>query len=274
MIKSHVYLAKSILNRFSYEDKDGRKIIYYYNFDSKKIEKDTTASFNRIKGYYTDTNEDILKSLSEDKIGNIISFLEGKFKNNNYNFSLNNKMKRTIKRYVVYQLIRDDSMMQMVKDAMSNINYNAPYISEKERIRRKQIAYQYKIMDLQELKNEFINYEQILNMFFSVVNRLGIIIFFNTTKRNFVLTSSTSALNPYSQGYFMMNITLTPKICVTLCNKDKLRNGININDDIYISKLEDDEFVLKYNKKLYEVAKKNKPNILAGFKEDLEEIIQ
>lgn len=274
MIKSHVYLAKSILNRFSYEDKDCRKIIYYYNFDSKKIEKDTTTSFNRIKGYYTDTNEEILKSLSEDKIGNIIYFLEEKFKNNNYNFSLNTKMKRTIKRYVVYQLIRDDSMMQMVKDAMSNINYNAPYISTKERTRRKQIVYQYKITDLQELKNEFINYEQILNMFFSVVNKLGIIIFFNTTKRNFVLTSSTSALNPYSQGYFMMNITLTPKICVTLCNKDTLRNGINMDDDIYISKLEDDKFVLKYNKELYEVAKKNKPNILVGFKEDLEEIIQ
>lgn len=274
MIKSHVYLPKSILNRFSQRDKDGKKIINYYNFDTKKIENATTTSFNRKLGYYTDENEVKLKTFSEEKIGNVIKELEENFKSNGLNFVISNNSKKVIKKYVSYQLIRDDSIMQMIKDTLSNINYNANYLSIEEKKRRFLLSAQYKKMSLKQLKNYFIEIEESLTVFFSTVNELGIVIMFNETNKDYLLTSSTSALNPYSKGYFMMNITLTPKISVMLCNKNTLKNEISINDDFYLSKVSDDKFVDDYNKELYNVAIKNKPNILVGSRKELEIIIQ
>lgn len=244
MIKSHIYLAKSILNRFSYIDKDKRKLINYYDFSTKRIETSTTTSFNRKIGYYTDTNEEKLKTFSEEKIGNVINYLEAKYNDESKKNSISSKMKNVIRRYVAYQLIRDDSMMEIIKEYMSNINYNANFLSNEERFRRVLLIKQYKTLDIQQLK------------------------------KNFVLTSSTSALFPYSPGYFMMNITLTPKISITLCNKKTLQDVMNTDDDIYFSTIYDDNFVLKYNQELYEVAKKNKPNILVGYKKDLVDIIK
>lgn len=273
MVKSHVYLAKSILNRFSHKDKDKRNLIYYYNFDTNKIEESTTASFNRINGYYTDTNESILKRFSEEKIGNVINFLEKKDRIEEYDFKLPDKMKKIIKQYVAFQLIRNDSMMQIVKESMKNLNYNAPYISKNERQKRLGIIERYKKIDLKTLKNDFIEYEPSMRMFTKSVDSLGIIILFNKTNRNFVLISSTSALNPYSIGYFTMNITLTPRICITLCNKDTMKKALGISEDVFISKVVNEEFVLNYNKDLYQVAKNNKPNMLVGFEKELKEII-
>ncbi len=273
MVKSHVYLAKSVLNRFSHRDKDKRKLIYYYNFDTNKIEESTTASFNRINGYYTDINENILKRFSEEKIGNVINFLEKQDRIKEYDFKLPDKMKKIIKQYVAYQLIRNDSMMQMVKESMKNLNYNALYISENERQRRIDIIERYKKIDLKCLKNDFIEYEPIIKTFFKSLESLGIIIAFNKTSRNFVLISNAAPLNGYTVVDTIMNITLTPKICIGLCDKEKMQKKLKIDDDTIITKIVEEVFVLKYNKDLYKAAKNNKPNLLVGFEKEFKEII-
>ena len=273
MIRSHVYLARCMLKRFSVRDDNNHLMVAYYDFDDKKIKYDSITSFNRVEGYYSDINEAKLKRFSEEKIGNVIKNLKNNFNNYGLNFKLSAKDKKIIKKYISYQLIRDDSIMKMIKSYMNNGNINSNFLSNNKKIelimRRKMLS----SMELQSLKNYFISYEEPLRMFFSSVCDLGIVISFNTTEKKYVLTSSSSALFPYDPGYFMMNFTLTPEISITLCNLNTMKNILSIDDDFILTEVKDEKVVLDYNKELYKVAKKNMPNILVGFEKELKELI-
>ncbi len=273
MIKSHVYLAKSILNRFSKEDKNKRKLINYIDFKDNSIRNSTTASFNRKLGYFSDENEQKLKRFSEEKIGNVIIELKSKYEKYGINFIISPKTKKIIKKYVCYQLIRDDAMVEYIKEYFSTINCKRYYLSNENLIKLYELKESYKNISINELKNRLIDIEEEMDTFFESMSNLGILIRFNNTNRKFVLTSSTTALNPYSKGYFMMNITLTPEITVTLCDKNTLRDVLEISDDFYIAEIKDEKAVVQYNQHMYETAKKNKPHIIVGFKEDLQELI-
>ena len=273
MIKSHVYLAKSILNRFSKEDKNKRKLISYIDFKDNSIRNSTTASFNRKLGYFSDENEQKLKRFSEEKIGNVIIELKSKYEKYGINFIISPKTKKIIKKYVCYQLIRDEAMVEYIKEYFSTINCKRYYLSNENLIKLYELKESYKNISINELKNRLIDIEEEMDTFFESMSNLGILIRFNSTNRKFVLTSSTTALNPYSKGYFMMNITLTPEITVTLCDKNTLRDVLEISDDFYIDEIKDEQAVVQYNQHMYETAKKNKPHIIVGFKEDLQELI-
>lgn len=273
MIKSHVFLAKSILNRFAYRDKDNRLLVDFINFEENIIDTDTTASFNRILGYFSEENEKKLKKFSEEKIGNVINELKIGHEKFGTNFKISSKTKKIIKKYVCYQLIRDDSMMEYMKDYFSKINCKQYYLSNEKLIRLYELKVCYKNITINQLKNRLIDIEDEMDTFFESMSNLGILIRFNTTNRKFVLTNSTTALNPYSEGYFMMNITLTPEICITLCSKKTLKKVLEIVDDFYIAEIKDEKLVFQYNKEMYETAKKNKPHVIVGRKEELEEIM-
>jgi len=273
MIRSHVYLAKSILNRFSYRDKDNKMMVYFIDFKRNVIDKDTTASFNRYLGYFTDENEKKLKRFSEEKIGNIIAELKSKYKEYGINFKISPKTKKIIKKYVCYQLIRDDTMAEYIKEFFSNINCKKYYLSNENLIKLYGLKEYYSNISINKLKNRLIDIEEEMDTFFESMTNLGILIRFNSTNRKFVLTSSTTALNPYSKGYFMINITLTPEISITLCNKKTLKDVLEISDDFYIAEIKDEQVVLQYNKELYETAKKNNPHIIVGYRKELEELI-
>lgn len=272
-IRSHKYLAESILNRFAEPDDNNRKIIYYIDFEDNKIKSTTTSSFNKEEGYYTEENEGNLKRVSEEKIGNVISELQRKHEKNGINFNISIKSKQIIKKYVSYQLIRDDSMVEYIINFFANLDCEKYYLSNEELNRLKELKRCYSNITVKQLKNRLIETEEETEMFFEPVSNLGIIILFNMTNRKFVLTSSTSALNPYSPGHFIMHITLTPEINIALCNKKSLKSYLEIDRNIYLSEIRDKEFILEYNKGLFEVAKKNKPHKIVGFKRDLEELI-
>ena len=273
MIRSHVYLARCMLKRFSIRDDNNHLIVAYYDFGDKKIKYDSITSFNRVEGYYSNVNEAKLKRFSEEKIGNVIENLKNNFNNYGLNFKISTKDKKIIKKYISYQLIRDDSMMEMIKGYMRDGNINSNFLSNNKRIelimRRKMIS----SMGLKSLKNYFISYEEPLRMFFSSVSDLGIVISFNSTERKYVLTSSSSALFQYDPGYFMMNFTLTPEISITLCNLNTMKSVLSIDDDFILTEAKDEKVILNYNKELYTVAKKNLPNILVGFEKELKELI-
>ena len=273
-IKSHVFLAKSILNRFAYRDKDNKLLVNFIDFEKNEISEDTTASFNRELGYFSYENEMKLKKFSEEKIGNVITELKREYENNGTSFRISAKTKRIIKKYVCYQLIRDEAMIEYVKSYFSKINCKQYYLSNENLMRLHELKDCYTNITVKELKNKLIEIEDEIDTFFESMKSLGIVIIFNRTNRKYVLSSSTSALNPYSEGYFMMNITLTPEISIMLCDKKTLKGVLEISDDFYISEIKDEQFILQYNKDMYETAKKNKPHIIVGYRKELEEIIE
>lgn len=274
MVKSHVYIAKSILNRFSYRDKDNRIMVNFIDFEKNTIDNDTTASFNRISGYFTDGNEKKLKTFSEEKIGNVINELKLEHEKFGTNFKISSKTKEIIKKYICYQLIRDEVIAEYIKETFSKIDCKKHYLSNKNLIKLQKLKECYSNISISELKNILINIEEETHIFFESISNLGILIRFNNTNRKFVLTSSTSALNPYSKLYFIINSTLTPEISITLCNKDALKDVLDIKEDFYITEIHDEQTVFQYNKEMYETAKKNKPHIIVGFKKELEELIK
>ena len=71
-INSHIYVPKSILNRFSTRDEKNRKIIQYIDLEDMQVKKAKTSSFNTRLGYYNKENEEILSREAESKIGNVI----------------------------------------------------------------------------------------------------------------------------------------------------------------------------------------------------------
>ena len=273
MIKSHVFLAESILKRFSYRDKDSRKLIDYIDFKNNCIKTDTTKHFNTQNGYFTDINEQKLKTFAEETIGNIIYELDKKHRKYGTNFNISYKIRKNIKKYICYQLIRDDAIVEFIKEYFSKINCKRYYLSNENLMRLHELKDCYSNVTINELKNRLIEIEEEMDTFFESMVNLGILIRFNNTDRKFVLTSSTTALNPYSDGYFMMNITLTPEICVTLCNKKTLKRVLEISDNFYIAEIKDEQVVVQYNKEMYETAKKNTPHIIVGFRKELEEIM-
>ncbi len=66
-IDSHIFIPKSILNRFARIDKKNRKIINYIDCNDMQIKSSTTESFNTQLGYYSKQNEKILSDESESK---------------------------------------------------------------------------------------------------------------------------------------------------------------------------------------------------------------
>lgn len=67
-INSHVYIPKSILNRFAKVDEKNRKIIKYIDCNDIQIKTSTTASFNTQLGYYS-KQEEIINSFNLRAIG-------------------------------------------------------------------------------------------------------------------------------------------------------------------------------------------------------------
>lgn len=100
MIKSHIYLAESILKRFSYVDSNGRPTIDYIDLSTHEIKRETVRRFNRTIGYYTFDNEQKLKNYAEDKIGNVIARLERCRLKSEFDIILTEKEQESITKYL------------------------------------------------------------------------------------------------------------------------------------------------------------------------------
>ena len=104
IINSHIYVPKSILNRFAVRNEKNYRIIYYIDLENKQIKSASTKSFNTQLGYYYSYNEQILKNEAEDKIGEVIRKIEDSIENININEADITLMKK----FLAYQLIRTD----------------------------------------------------------------------------------------------------------------------------------------------------------------------
>lgn len=250
-IKSHVYIPKSILNRFSYRDKDNRILIDYLDLNTMNIYNSTTANFNRIKGYYQETVELILKNEAEDKIGNIIAKLENNRKNG-IETLLEDKELDIIYSFIAYQWIRNDNISSFI---MKNENFKE---------------------DIKEFKNLNILIESKLNIFKDVANKMGIIIYFNNTSRNFILPSNfTYTINPNSNDMYVMYANLSNKISIAFCSMNMVKSfDINNNKKYYIANIDNDKFVSDLNIKAIAIDKKNNSKFIVGYKTDLQKMIQ
>ncbi len=103
-INSHIFIPKSILNRFAKIDEKNRKIIKYIDCNDMQIKSSTTSSFNTQLGYYSKQNEKILSKESESKIGNVIR----KIQDIDDNTVFSEKDIEYIFRYLSYQILRTE----------------------------------------------------------------------------------------------------------------------------------------------------------------------
>lgn len=249
-INSHVYLAESILNRFSYKDEAGRNIIDYIDLNDMILESMSTRKFNRERGYYSKENELLLKANSEEKIGNVIKKLEECRMNNNININLTENEKQFLRKYLAYQWLRSDSIIKYIKDRLE--------LSIPEAI----------------LKNIFIEDEENYKLFINRTKNLDIIIFFNNTNKQYIINSASSTLNSDSEDYFIINMVLTPNILVSFCKNGSIKKYLNINSDFIIKLVPDERTVLECNIHTMNVAMKEKPHFIVGKKEELFETVK
>ena len=120
-INSHIYIPESILNRFSFRDKDSRKMINYIDIKERQIKESTTRRFNSEMGYYTDNNETFLSSEIESSIGRIIRKVEDSIKQKNYKIPLTMKEEKNVIDYLTYSFLRCDFESIYLKEKL-NLN--------------------------------------------------------------------------------------------------------------------------------------------------------
>jgi hypothetical protein len=248
-IKSHIYLAESILKRFSFQDKDKKYWLNYIDINTMQIKKETARKFNRELGYYTYKNEQKLKSNSEEKIGNVITKLENHRKSNKTDFILSKKDKEVLTKYLAYQWLRSDYLMQSIKDKLNAL------------------------LPIRNLKNLFIDEEERTRLITKQTAEMGICIVFNNTSRGYVINSSTSVVNKDSSDYYIVTIILTPNIAVRYTKKDSLKNVLNLKDDVYITTVCDEKIILEENINTFKATYNSSPNFVVGRKKDLELLI-
>lgn len=251
-MNSHKYLPKSILKRF--EEKNQ---LSYFDFEKNTILKSTALEFNTEENYYTDNNEKNLSDNEESKIGIIINKLEKYYNNHRISeIELNENEQNIIKRYIAYQYIRDPSVIEIIKNGVN----------------KETRTFLDRCKD-NKFQNILISKEKKEKIFFSPIKDFEIVIRFNYSKYNYLVVSSTSATDSKDERYILINVTLTPKISITLCQKEIVPKSIEINEGY--TYIEDDiNSVCKYNIDMYNVAKKNFPHILVGYEKDLIKLLK
>ena len=202
-INSHIYVPKSILNRFAVRNEKNNKIIYYIDLENKQIKTASTKSFNTQLGYYHIYNEQILKNEAEDKIGEVIRKIEDSIENVN----LNEVDITLIKKFLVYQLIRTDYLAKKLQE-IENLDDT-----------------------IQEIKNDNIFIESKLKILFKTFEKCDVEILINTSSSEFVLTSNATYViyeNNNSNNDYMMVQVLSPKIAILFYKENTLKK-LNIN---------------------------------------------
>ncbi len=271
-INSHIFIPESILKRFASRHPVKSRIeVNYIDFaDNEKIKQASTRGFNAEKGYFTRENEIKLSKHAETKLGIVISQLEKKYQTNGLNISISDKEVLSLKKYIAYQMIRTNAIIQELKDYIPSVS-GIPYSNEKykEHLADKKL---FSSKNVKELKNIFITIENDRNIFLNAIKDMGIIIKFNKTNIPFLLTNNPYTINPSSEKNFLMYYTISPKMIIELCNKDSLKKFLNIKEDVYLTEWIDDDIIKKYNNLIYQIAKKYKPNILVGDYNELERV--
>ena len=248
-IKSHVYVAESILNRFSHKDSDNRNIINYIDTRLMILKSSSTRTFNRKTGYFSSENEQVLKSQSEDKIGNVIHKLERYRNEKKYDFILSNKEKNVIKKYLSYQWLRNDYLNNLI---VKKLNLE---------------------ISIEDLKNILIKDEEKTKLIMNNIDKIGFCIIFNNSDKQYILNSCNSLWNKDSKEYYIITIILSPYISIKYCLKKTMQTVFNAKNDYVIIVIDEANAIFNTNVDTYLSATKNNPYFIVGREEELQEII-
>lgn len=186
-IDSHIFLPKSILNRFANIDEKNRKIIKYIDLNDMQIKCSTTASFNTELGYYSNENEKVLSKEAESKIGNVITKLESIDKNT----VITERDVEFIYRFLAYQVIRTDFFTNRIKEHFKIFSDN------------------------KDIKNILIKEEKNFETIYRVIKKLDIHIIINKSSKRFVIpiNSMYTFNNTLEEAYIWVQI-LSPTIAL------------------------------------------------------------
>lgn len=195
-INSHIFVPKSILNRFSNKDEKGNNIVKYIDLNDMQVKSAKTSSFNTQLGYYNINNEKILDKEAESKIGNVIMKL--------LKLNLGEELKESeinmIYKFLTYQIIRTEYFSEKLKERLG-IN-----------IRNKVI------------KNVMIAKENEINTLYKVVKNLDMHIIINKTDNKFIIPISTMyTFNSESESDFIWIQILSPDIAIVFMDKGKIK---------------------------------------------------
>lgn len=268
MITSHVYIPKGILKGFS-EDKKERGALYYYDFFKERIERSTPLKFNVIEDYYNTSTEKTLNWLYENKIIDIrekIVYSGEKGKR----FSLGYRQKETLYKYLALQKIRDGNVIrrygQYHKESLKSLPLNNDYY-EKNILEAKLYMYG----KVQSILPTFIRNEMLTpGVHSELAARLGIIVFWNETDANLLLTNSPIEI-PNVPGWGANILVLSPKIAIVFA--DKATTMEVFGADYYFGRICRAKDIRAFNKMTYTQAKCNYPQILLGDKNEIEKVL-
>lgn len=199
-INSHVFIPKSILNRFAVRDEKNNIIVKYIDLNDMKIKSARTASFNTQIGYYAQNNEKILDQESESRIGSVIV----KLLKLNEGDELNKKEINALYKFLAYQILRTDYFSEQLK--------------EKLRINIKN----------KDIKNIMIKEEKELNIVYGVIKKLDIYIIVNKTENKFIMPINTMyTFNGESENDYIWIQILSPDIAIVFMPEGKINEISN-----------------------------------------------
>lgn len=268
-IKSHTYISKSILNRFCTSNDKGVKVVNYIDFNELKVKEQSPKKFMVEEGYFSSSNEKRMANDVENKIGNIIKKINTNILNNT-NFELTDKEQRIIKKYAAYQLIKDDELLNFIKD-LFDLNNNFPY-SNKHYILLLEKRKIFNLGTYKDLKNIFIEVEKEQKTFLGSVEELAIIVHINKTPTPFLITNSI--FDTKKGPLILLKYTLTPQIAISLFKKKFLSEKLKTNESYFVDYITDEHIIKKYNENIFFTAKQNFPNILVGEKKELNRLLK
>ncbi len=263
-ISSHKYIAESILKRFS----NNQSEINYYDFSDHTIKKEKISKFNTEYNHYSKNNEINLSKNAETNIGRLITKITESSNINQILLSDNDI--ECIKKYVSYQMLRDDGTMEYLRKFFIDKLKNNDHVEIKEDEKKFLLDF-LTSSSTKELKNNFMELESLENIVLNAYKDYGVVIIINNTMKNYLLTTGIYVEND-NTPLIKTSLTISPNIIISFCKKDIFPKTNDSKDFIFLEE-NDENSVLNYNKKIFNRAKNFEPNILIGMEKDLQDVI-
>lgn len=249
-IDSHIFLPKSILNRFANIDEKNRKIIKYIDLNDMQMKCSTTASFNTELGYYSNENERVLSKEAESKIGNVITKLESIDKNT----VITERDIEFIYRFLAYQVIRTDFFANRIKEHFKIFSDN------------------------KDIKNILISEEKNFDIIYRVIKRMDIHIIINRTNEKFVIPiNSMYTFNPNSNEEYIWVQILSPTIAVAFMKEGTVSKLSGTDEKIKILEFTNKQIdiIRSFNLRALGVTYKDNPKMkyVIGLEEELNDLM-
>ena len=110
-INSHIRMPKCVLRQFE----DEKHFVYFWDLEDNQINKGHAKSINTEEGYYSESVEHFLRDNIEAPLGSVLKFIKG-IDHSSPEFTMDDDMKRIIRRFVYALVARSKSLLKKVKE--------------------------------------------------------------------------------------------------------------------------------------------------------------